>query len=331
VSFFSLGCWRGAGGGQQLESSVGLGLRDSDFVGDISAAGTPPPATTAAAPAGPPAQEAVQLRMRGNDGQGRLEGGRGAGDEGSLAKAPPSSSAQAGFDAAQCAAVEAVRATTQAEQMFMSRFNLSPARAASCVSSSPATGSTVAAAACARVSEACADTSGAPAAPAAAMHALAVRAGQAARFKFTDLLAATGNFGKQLGAGGSGSVFQGTLKSSATQIAEKKLEFAAGSEMQVALAHMQTEVQVLSQVTHLNIVQLLGWSNDGEAPCLVYALVAGGSLQDRLMCCENGVPITAKERILVLSDVLRGLAYLHAEVRVIHRDVKSGSGPHSRV
>ncbi len=72
-----------------------------------------------------------------------------------------------------------------------------------------------------------------------------------------------------------------------------------------------------------NIVPLLGWSNDGEAPCLVYALAAGGSLQDRLMCCENGVPLTSKERILVLSDVLRGLAYLHAEVRVIHRDVKS--------
>jgi interleukin-1 receptor-associated kinase 4 len=157
------------------------------------------------------------------------------------------------------------------------------------------------------------------------MHALAVRAGQAARFKFADLLAATGNFEKQLGAGGSGSVFQGTLKSSATQIAVKKLEFAAGSEMQVALAHMQTEVQVLSQVTHPNIVPLLGWSNDGEAPCLVYALAAGGSLQDRLMCCENGVPLTAKERILVLSDVLRGLAYLHAEVRVIHRDVKSAN------
>jgi len=72
-------------------------------------------------------------------------------------------------------------------------------------------------------------------------------------------------------------------------------------------------------------VPLLGWSNDGEAPCLVYALAAGGSLQDRLMCRENGAPLTSKERILVLSDVLRGLAYLHAEVRVIHRDVKSAN------
>ena len=37
------------------------------------------------------------------------------------------------------------------------------------------------------------------------------------------------------------------------------------------------------------------------------------------------VPLTANERVLVLSDVARGLAYLHSEVRVIHRDVKSAN------
>ncbi len=62
------------------------------------------------------------------------------------------------------------------------------------------------------MSEASAGASGAPIAPATAMHALAARAGQAALFKFTDLRAVTGSFEKQLGAGGLGSVFQGTLK-----------------------------------------------------------------------------------------------------------------------
>jgi hypothetical protein len=36
---------------------------------------------------------------------------------------------------------------------------------------------------------------------------------------------------------------------------------------------MRTEVEVLSQVQHVNIVPLLGWSKDGMAPCLVYALM----------------------------------------------------------
>jgi interleukin-1 receptor-associated kinase 4 len=53
----------------------------------------------------------------------------------------------------------------------------------------------------------------------------------------------------------------------------------------------------------------------------------GGTLQDRLACRGSSalVPLTANERILVLSDVARGLAYLHSEVRVIHRDVKSAN------
>jgi interleukin-1 receptor-associated kinase 4 len=52
-----------------------------------------------------------------------------------------------------------------------------------------------------------------------------------------------------------------------------------------------------------------------------------GSLQDRLACRGSGalVPLTANERILVLSDVARGLVYLHSEVCVIHRDVKSAN------
>jgi serine/threonine protein kinase len=157
------------------------------------------------------------------------------------------------------------------------------------------------------------------------MHALAARAGQAARFKFADLLAATGNFEKQLGAGVSGSVFQGTLKSTGTQIAVKKLEFAAGSELRVALVHMQTEVQALSQVHHPNIVPLLGWSDDCDAPCLVYALMVGGSLEDRLSCKHGAEPLKSIERILVLSDVARGLAYLHSVVKTIHLDVKSAN------
>ena len=185
-----------------------------------------------------------------------------------------------------------------AEQTFLSRFNLSPPNAAPGVTS----------------------WSAAPAVP-----PVAAKEGTVARFKLVDLLAATGNFAKQLGARGSGSVFRGVLKSSATPIAVKKLEFAAGSDVQEAMAHMHTEVQVLSRIHHPNVVPLLGWSNDGEAPCLVYALAAGGSLQDRLACSENTVPLTAKARILVLSDVLRGLAFLHVEAGVMHRDVKSAN------
>ena len=64
----------------------------------------------------------------------------------------------------------------------------------------------------------------------------------------------------------------------------------------------------------------------------------GDNLQDRLVCRDRGtlVPLTDNERVLVLSDVARGLSYLHSELCVIHRDVKRENvlmdrGSHGRV
>ena len=83
---------------------------------------------------------------------------------------------------------------------------------------------------------------------------------------------------------------------------------------------------------------LLGSSFDGPVPCVVYALMEEGSLQDRLACRAAGVgvggsssgggggggmvaPLSAAERACVLSDVARGLAHMHAS-SLVHRDVK---------
>ena len=52
----------------------------------------------------------------------------------------------------------------------------------------------------------------------------------------------------------------------------------------------------------------MGWSKDGMAPCLVYSCMEGDNFQDRLVQ-SRPVPLTDNERILVLSDVARGLTY----------------------
>jgi len=153
--------------------------------------------------------------------------------------------------------------------------------------------------------------------------------GGVTHFSWEVLCKATKDFEKRLGGGGCGCVFQGIL-SSGTRVAVKRLEVdpVVGLAGVVLLDQMQTEVQVLSQVQHPNIVQLLGSSTDGAVPCLVYALMEGGSLQDRLACSVGDVAhaaLTSNERILVLSDVARGLAFLHFEVQIIHRDVKSAN------
>ena len=82
---------------------------------------------------------------------------------------------------------------------------------------------------------------------------------------------------------------------------------------------------MLTEVVHPNIVPLLGSALDGPQPCLVYALMVGGALDDRLARSGGRRTLTASERILIVSDVARGLAHLHTHAKVVHRDVKSAN------
>jgi hypothetical protein len=208
-------------------------------------------------------------------------------------------------------------ATYEGEKLFMAKFNLWPSETSSGEAQTAGSANDLRPAAVPEVAPVESKSRAAPAG-----------AGAGPRFTYQSLSIATNNFENRLGGGGCGSVFQGVL-ASGTRVAVKRLELgvAAGAgEAGLSMTdQMRTEVEVLSRVQHVNIVQLMGWSKDGMAPCLVYALMQGGSLQDRLACRGALVPLTANERVLVLSDVARGLAYLHSEVRVIHRDVKSAN------
>eukprot|EP00966_Prymnesium_polylepis_P203669 4718545-Prymnesium_polylepis.1 len=51
----------------------------------------------------------------------------------------------------------------------------------------------------------------------------------------------------------------------------------------------------------------------------------GGALDERLARRNGRRALTANERILILSDVARGLTHLHAHVKIVHRDVKSAN------
>ena len=145
------------------------------------------------------------------------------------------------------------------------------------------------------------------------------KAAHVKRFTVAALCKATSNYSVRLGSGSAGSVFKGVL-TSGTQIAVKKLH----DKYLICEAQMYTEVEVLSRVQHTNIVPLLGCSEQGTLS-VVYAFMEGGSLEERLACAGGRAPLTARERMMVLADVARGLAFLHTEARVIHRDIKSSN------
>ena len=93
---------------------------------------------------------------------------------------------------------------------------------------------------------------------------------------------------------------------------------------------------MLSSTAHPNVVPLLGSSSDGPSLCLVYQFCEGGSLEQRVGpgTLPGRRPLSARQRVLTISDVARGLAHLHS-MGLIHRDIKPANilldGTHAKI
>ncbi|KAG6477758.1 putative receptor-like protein kinase At4g00960 [Zingiber officinale] len=140
-------------------------------------------------------------------------------------------------------------------------------------------------------------------------------------FRYKDLKKATNNFSKdnKLGGGGFGDVYKGILKNRTT-VAVKRLAIAQISR---ARADFQTEVKLISNVHHRNLIRLHGCSSKGKDFLLVYEYMANSSLDKFIFGDRRGF-LNWKQRFSIIVGVARGLSYLHQEfhVCIIHRDIK---------
>jgi serine/threonine protein kinase len=143
-------------------------------------------------------------------------------------------------------------------------------------------------------------------------------------FYYHDLKAATHSFSEKskLGEGGFGDVYKGLLKNGKT-VAVKRLIVMETSR---AKADFESEVKLISNVHHRNLVRLLGCSRKGSEFLLVYEYMANGSL-DKFLFGERRGTLNWKQRFNIIVGMARGLAYLHQEfhVCIIHRDIKSSN------
>ncbi|KAI8031382.1 Cysteine-rich receptor-like protein kinase 2 [Camellia lanceoleosa] len=142
-------------------------------------------------------------------------------------------------------------------------------------------------------------------------------------YSYKDLKSATKKFSEEnkLGEGGFSDVYKGTLKNG-NIIAVKKLALSSSR----AKADFESEVKLISNVHHRNLIRLLGCSNKGPELLLVYEYMANGSL-DRFLYGERRGALNWKQRFDIIFGTARGLAYLHEQfhVCIIHRDIKSSN------
>lgn len=87
------------------------------------------------------------------------------------------------------------------------------------------------------------------------------------RFRYSDLVAATSNFSesKKLGQGGFGGVYKGHLKDLNFHVAIKRVS----KNSTQGIKEYVTEVKVIGQLRHNNLVQLLGWCHEKNDLLLV--------------------------------------------------------------
>ncbi|KAJ3682743.1 hypothetical protein LUZ60_012970 [Juncus effusus] len=153
-------------------------------------------------------------------------------------------------------------------------------------------------------------------------------------FSFNDLRIATRNFRPDsvLGEGGFGSVFKGWIDEqtlaaakpgTGVVIAVKKLNQDGFQGHREWLA----EVNYLGQLSHPNLVKLIGYCFEDEQRLLVYEFMPRGSLENHLFRRGSYFqPLSWNLRMKVALGAAKGLAFLHSDkAKVIYRDFKTSN------
>ncbi|XP_061356626.1 L-type lectin-domain containing receptor kinase IX.1-like [Gastrolobium bilobum] len=143
------------------------------------------------------------------------------------------------------------------------------------------------------------------------------------RFSHRELALVTNNFSRdrKLGQGGFGAVYKGYFVDLDLAVAVKKI--LKGSRQ--GKKEYVTEVKVISQLRHRNLVQLLGWCHDRGEFMLVYEFMPNGSLDSHLFGKKAPLPWSVRYKIAL--GLASAVLYLHEEWErcVVHRDIKSSN------
>lgn len=142
-------------------------------------------------------------------------------------------------------------------------------------------------------------------------------------------------FGKQIGQGGSSTVYKGVRRSDGKKVAIKvfdkaKLVEVRGSmnvhqQMESAVTRVRrrlnlilSEIRILKQLHHPNIVKYYEGIETSHRICIVHELVEGTDLLQFLL--DNG-KMDTNQVVRVSKQIVHALRYIHGK-EMYHRDIK---------
>jgi serine/threonine protein kinase len=119
---------------------------------------------------------------------------------------------------------------------------------------------------------------------------------------------------RSLGAGSQGTVLLATDEKLSRRVALKLLKRGELAVDDDQLAH---EAKIASQMQHQNLVTLHEVGSYHHLHYLIFELVDGESLKDKL---QREGALSVKDAVILTSQILAGVAYLH-ENGIVHRDL----------
>ncbi|KAK4492222.1 hypothetical protein RD792_003024 [Penstemon davidsonii] len=150
-------------------------------------------------------------------------------------------------------------------------------------------------------------------------------------FSFEELKTITDNFRQDymLGGGGFGNVYKGYVSEDLKQGLIQPLTVAVkvhdGDNSYQGHREWLAEVIFLGQLSHPNLVKLIGYCCENEHRVLIYEYMPRGSVENNLFS-RVLLPLPWSTRMKIAFGAAKGLAFLHeAEKPVIYRDFKTSN------